>query len=131
MGGFLLGRAKISQDFGQGMRGWAWLLSPSWDWSGDVWFLVLDCCCPEDLLPLWSSRPAQLLLTVGKLPLARATVELGRFQHPTSLGMGSRHPPPSRRAHLPAATAQPHCFLLLLWVFRYTLTHHPVSVVSS
>lgn len=56
-----LGSAKIPQDFSCTVRGWARpslaVLLLGWDWAGGV--LVLDHCCPEDLLPMWRFCPAQ------------------------------------------------------------------------
>lgn len=67
-----------------------------------------DCGCGENSLPPRSSVLHGFLL-VGERLLSRAAAELGPFQHPTSLGRGSRGLPLRRERLWPLAAAACVC----------------------
>lgn len=94
------------------------------------------CCCGENSLPLQRSILYCFFLIMSEPLVIRAAIELRPHHLPRCSKGKPRTPipsPPLLREDLmavggsPAAAVQPCSFLLLLWVFCYSLTWDPMS----
>lgn len=94
--------------------------------------LVLDCCCPDNSLPLRSFCPVLLLLTMGEPLITRTTIELGPFQNLTSVGRDPDPLPTSGRSisqllkatHLPPPSPADFCHCFRAFLLRFNPASH-------